>query len=196
MQKRMTSMPLSMGQNCGLIKWDRSFTVDWLKCGLYTLLPAFLDTHSKKAEEHGYDFIECCGKRASLVGGGFQVKGSWKLASNWSLAEARLIHPTFPDTKLPCYQCFCGEFMNGLSIERVPELRSVEPTGQAPLALFDAATAQQQVSESPSLPKSAVQGPPSTRSSKAKSAKDILNCASPAVQIVGVASTVEAVEIE
>eukprot|EP00971_Amphidinium_carterae_P333997 6469057-Amphidinium_carterae.1 len=188
MQKRMSSMV----QSCGLIKWDRSFNVDWSKCGLYALLPAFVEAEGKRPEDHDFEFIECCGQRASLTGGGFQVKASWSLASNWSLSDARLLHPTFADMKMPCYQFFCGDFMNKLSIELVPELRFVAATVKAPLALSDAATGQQQVSENPTVVKSDVRGPPLTAPTKARSAEDILKSASTPTEVVSDSESVQA----
>eukprot|EP00971_Amphidinium_carterae_P332629 6466859-Amphidinium_carterae.1 len=175
MEKRMRGLGIS--PSC--IQWDRSFRVSWSGCGLYVLLPVFVDAEGRNADEHQYEFIECLGRKATLTGGCFQIKASWSLTMNWSLMEARVAHPSFPDAKVACYQFFNTDFSARLSIENVPELRLGAASAGAALALPDSSVEKQEHGDDVSRVMSPVQGPPVTPPCKAKSAEQILASASP-----------------
>ena len=100
MQKRMAELD----QYVTAVHWDRSFQVQWPLCGLYRLLPPFVEQDDVQPEDHQYQDIECCGRRASLTAGGFAVRANWSLVANWSFIEAKIVHTKFPDTKLHCHQ--------------------------------------------------------------------------------------------
>eukprot|EP00971_Amphidinium_carterae_P327557 6458983-Amphidinium_carterae.2 len=179
MEKRMRGFGISPS----VIQWDRSFRVSWSNSGLFVLLPAYVGGEGRNPEEHQYESIECCGKKASLTQGCFQVKASWSLTMNWSLMEARVAHPSFPDAKVACYQFFSTDFSTHVSIENVPELRFAAPVARASraaLALPDSALEEKQENGENTLEvKQPVQGPPVTAPRRARCAEDILKSASP-----------------
>eukprot|EP00971_Amphidinium_carterae_P315451 6270175-Amphidinium_carterae.1 len=111
-----------LGNFVKCIQWDRSFQISWESCGLYKLLPPFVQTDGADPSSHEYQSMECCGRKADLKLSGVQVKASWRLLKNWDLLDACLVNPQFPDCSLPCFRFFTGELCNSLSLGNIPAL--------------------------------------------------------------------------
>lgn len=115
------------GHGLALVSWDRDFNIDWMRSGLFALHPEQPeDTDSSK---HIYKDIEFLGMRASLEGD-VVVRGTWTVASNWSLYEAELVNPSRADMRLKCSSFFAPKLIE----DRVPPMNALP---ESPLPALD-----------------------------------------------------------